>query len=142
MLRPKLLYIKMSSNPTATVRLVDSRFQRIGIYSSLTEFLTASFSEQTTTEKVLTILWVFVRICIVILSLYLFVCSLSFLSAAFQILGGKSAGKVRPCFKKKDLVRYYCNIDTENLISSNFFCSMESHTHTIVESSSKIVICK
>ena len=54
----------------------------------------AHWTEKTEGEKVLTITWVIGRIMLALCSLYFFVCSLDFLSNAFQLLGGKEAGKV------------------------------------------------
>ena len=51
-------------------------------------------AEKTTKGKVLKVLWLILKLIIVLASLYFFICSLSFLSSAFQLLGGKSAGEV------------------------------------------------
>ncbi|KAL5253550.1 hypothetical protein ACHWQZ_G013374 [Mnemiopsis leidyi] len=52
------------------------------------------WNEKTTKGKVLRILWLIFKLIVVLASLYFFICSLSFLSSAFQLLGGKSAGEV------------------------------------------------
>lgn len=52
------------------------------------------FSELTTCEKVTRILWHYIGKVILLLGfLYIFICSIGFLGDAFQLLGGKTAGK-------------------------------------------------
>ena len=55
---------------------------------------TCTIPEKSTKDRVLSVLLVVLRLTAVFLSLYVFICSLSFLSSAFQLLGGKSAGEV------------------------------------------------
>ncbi|XP_072023070.1 sodium-dependent phosphate transport protein 2B-like [Amphiura filiformis] len=52
------------------------------------------WKDKSTQEKILTVLWVFIRICLFLGFLYVFICSLDFLSSAFRLLGGKAAGDV------------------------------------------------
>ncbi|XP_069116619.1 sodium-dependent phosphate transport protein 2B-like [Argopecten irradians] len=52
------------------------------------------FKEMTSGERVVFILWVILRITLFLGFLYLFICSLDFLSSAFRLLGGKAAGEV------------------------------------------------
>ena len=59
----------------------------------LTKFF-LTYIELTTNGKVLRILGAFIKIALLVGLLYLFVCSLSFLSSAFRLLGGKQAGEV------------------------------------------------
>ncbi|XP_021370578.1 sodium-dependent phosphate transport protein 2B-like isoform X2 [Mizuhopecten yessoensis] len=53
-------------------------------------------------EKVVFVLWVILRILLFLSFLYLFICSLDFLSSAFRLLGGKAAGEV---FRNNDILR-------------------------------------
>lgn len=52
------------------------------------------WNEKSTKGKVIKVLTLILKMLIVLASLYFFICSLSFLSSAFQLLGGKSAGEV------------------------------------------------
>ncbi|XP_033734880.1 sodium-dependent phosphate transport protein 2B-like [Pecten maximus] len=52
------------------------------------------FKEMTGSEKVVFVLWVLLRVTLFLAFLYLFICSLDFLSSAFRLLGGKAAGEV------------------------------------------------
>ncbi|XP_069116618.1 sodium-dependent phosphate transport protein 2B-like [Argopecten irradians] len=52
------------------------------------------FNEMTGNQKVVYILWVLLRFTLFLGFLYLFICSLDFLSSAFRLLGGKAAGEV------------------------------------------------
>ncbi|XP_063682867.1 sodium-dependent phosphate transport protein 2B-like isoform X2 [Bolinopsis microptera] len=52
------------------------------------------WNEKSTKGKVIKVLTLVLKMLIVLASLYFFICSLSFLSSAFQLLGGKSAGEV------------------------------------------------
>lgn len=60
-----------------------------------------SWQEQNCTERLVSIVTVFIKFCLVLISLYLFVCSLSLLSTAFKLLGGKTAGAI---FSKSELL--------------------------------------
>lgn len=60
-----------------------------------------SWQAQTYTERLITVGTVFVKFLLVLGSLYLFVCSLSLLSTAFKLLGGKTAGAI---FSKSELL--------------------------------------
>lgn len=74
-------------------------------------------SELTTRKKVKRVIWdYFGRITFIFLFLYLFVVSLDFLSAAFQLLGGK-----KPCFITWLLwyVSHIVNISWHELIIYN-----------------------
>ena len=62
-----------------------------------------AISEKSTKEKFTTVIITSLKFTVVLISLYLFICSLSFLSSAFQLLGGKSAGEV---------CGYYCRYHT------------------------------
>ena len=48
----------------------------------------------TTKERILRVALLILKIAFLLGFLYLFICSLSFLSSAFRLLGGKEAGKV------------------------------------------------
>jgi sodium-dependent phosphate cotransporter len=50
--------------------------------------------ELTTGGKVNLVVRTFIKIICLLCLLYLFICSLNFLSSAFRLLGGKTAGKV------------------------------------------------
>lgn len=52
------------------------------------------WAEKTTKGRIIKALWLCLKFITVLASLYMFICSLSFLSSAFQLLGGKSAGEV------------------------------------------------
>ncbi|CAB4014614.1 sodium-dependent phosphate transport 2B-like [Paramuricea clavata] len=52
------------------------------------------WSELTSRGKALRVLGAFIKIALLLGLLYLFICSLSFLSSAFRLLGGKKAGEV------------------------------------------------
>ncbi|XP_060069023.1 sodium-dependent phosphate transport protein 2B-like [Ylistrum balloti] len=60
------------------------------------------FKEMNGNEKVVFVLWVILRIILFLGFLYLFVCSLDFLSSAFRLLGGHAAGEV---FRNSDILR-------------------------------------
>lgn len=50
--------------------------------------------ELTTGGRIKLVVWTLVKIICLLCLLYLFICALNFLSAAFRLLGGKTAGKV------------------------------------------------
>jgi len=52
------------------------------------------WAEKSSKGRALMVASLLLKVVVVIVSLYLFICSLSFLSSAFQLLGGKSAGEV------------------------------------------------
>ncbi|XP_072040134.1 sodium-dependent phosphate transport protein 2C-like [Amphiura filiformis] len=52
------------------------------------------WDDKTCKEKIWTVLWIFIRVCFFLGLLYIFVCSLDFLSSAFRLLGGAAAGNV------------------------------------------------
>ncbi|XP_033734879.1 sodium-dependent phosphate transport protein 2B-like [Pecten maximus] len=60
------------------------------------------FSEMTGNEKIRFVLWIILRIILFLGLLYLFICSLDFLSSAFRLLGGKAAGQV---FRNNEILR-------------------------------------
>lgn len=55
---------------------------------------TTPWHELSVTERTVKIVWVIIRLLILLGSLYLFVCALSFLSSAFRLVGGITAGQV------------------------------------------------
>jgi sodium-dependent phosphate cotransporter len=57
-------------------------------------YLFLSYVELDTQGRVLRVLGAIVKIALLLGLLYLFICSLSFLSSAFRLLGGKQAGEV------------------------------------------------
>lgn len=60
------------------------------------------WEELDTKGKVFRCAWTSLRILLVFTCLYFFICSLDFLSSAFRLLGGKTAGRV---FQDSELVR-------------------------------------
>ena len=57
-------------------------------------YIFLAYIELTSNGKVLRVLGAFMKIALLLGLLYLFICSLSFLSSAFRLLGGKRAGEV------------------------------------------------
>ena len=57
-------------------------------------YIFLAYIELTAKGKVLRVLGAFMKIALLLGLLYLFICSLSFLSSAFRLLGGKRAGEV------------------------------------------------
>jgi len=53
-----------------------------------------SWKEQNTKERVIRVLLAFLRGVLLLLLLYIFICSLDLMSSAFRLLGGKTAGEV------------------------------------------------
>lgn len=51
------------------------------------------FTELDTIGKIKRVTWLTARIVLFLCLLYMFICSLSFLSSAFRLLGGKAAGE-------------------------------------------------
>lgn len=60
------------------------------------------WEELDTKRKVFRCAWTSLRVLLVFTCLYFFICSLDFLSSAFRLLGGKTAGRV---FQDSELVR-------------------------------------
>jgi sodium-dependent phosphate cotransporter len=51
------------------------------------------FTELDTAGKFKRVVWTFTKLVLLLFLLYMFICSLSFLSSAFRLLGGKAAGE-------------------------------------------------
>lgn len=60
------------------------------------------WNELSSIGKVGRLLWLFIRIVLFIVFLYFFICSLTFLSDGFKLVGGKTAGEV---FRKNEILR-------------------------------------
>ena len=65
--------------------------QPIFKYNSF-DTISLHFTEKNWYERIWTVLWITLRIILFLGLLYIFICSLSFLSSAFRLLGGAAAG--------------------------------------------------
>ena len=52
------------------------------------------WAQLTCMERMMVVFWIFFKVCVIVGSLYLFICSLSFLASGFRLVAGREAGKV------------------------------------------------
>jgi len=93
------IYTQVGSNINDSTSMEHLTVKEVDVWNVVndeldTEDFGKPWSEKSTKGKILKVLWLILKLITVLASLYFFICSLSFLSSAFQLLGGKSAGEV------------------------------------------------